>query len=142
MTISIIDPHSPQYQQVWELREAVLRKPLGRSLKNEDLSRDLTDTIFGAEEQDTVVGCVILHHTPEGHAQLRAMAVYDHLQGKGVGAALVKAFEQHAKEKGYSKIILHARAYALGFYQKLGYTAYGDEFTEVGIPHYMMEKEL
>ena len=31
---------------------------------------------------------------------------------------------------------------AVGFYEKMGYVAKGDEFTEVSIPHYEMEKRL
>jgi hypothetical protein len=37
---------------------------------------------------------------------------------------------------------MHARVNALGFYKKLGYTTFGNEFTEVTLPHFMMEKKL
>jgi predicted GNAT family N-acyltransferase len=37
---------------------------------------------------------------------------------------------------------MHARKTALGFYEKLGYRVAGDEFIEVTIPHYVMEKDL
>jgi hypothetical protein len=37
---------------------------------------------------------------------------------------------------------MHARKTALGFYEKLGYSRQGEEFTEVTIPHYIMEKAL
>jgi predicted GNAT family N-acyltransferase len=37
---------------------------------------------------------------------------------------------------------MHARKTAMGFYEKLGYEKIGDEFTEVTIPHYKMEKRL
>ena len=138
--ISQIDSKSPQFRQVWDLREAVLRKHLGRSLKDDDLSRDYIDTIFVAEHNDKVIGCVFLHHLDEKQLQLRAMAVYDEWQGKGVGRLLVQAGEKFAVQKNYDKIILHARKVATGFYAGMGYTISSDEFTEVGIPHFMMEK--
>jgi predicted GNAT family N-acyltransferase len=37
---------------------------------------------------------------------------------------------------------MHARKTALGFYEKLGYKAQGEEFEEVTIAHYVMEKAL
>ena len=142
IVVSHITSTSPKYQQVWDLREEILRKPLGLSLKNEDLSRDHSDTIFIAEHNNKVIGCLKLHHIDDGQVQLRAMAVYNEWQGKGIGRKLVTAAEAYAIQKGYPKMILHARKVALGFYRSLGYTAYGDEFTEVGIPHLMMEKTL
>lgn len=116
--------------------------PLGLSLKNEDLSRDNTNEIFIARHNGKVIGCVFLQPLAGTEAQLRAMAVYPEWQGKGVGALLVKALEEYAAANGYNKIVLHARKVALGFYKSLGYIQYGNEFTEVGIPHYMMEKVL
>jgi len=139
--ISQIDHTAQQYRQVWELREEVLRKPIGLSLKNEDLSRDKEDAIFIAEHNGKVIGCVMGRHTAEG-LQLRQMAVYDEWQGKGIGRMLVLAAEAYAMQKGYARILLHARKLAVGFYSGMGYTTYGDEFSEVGIAHFMMEKLL
>ena len=140
--ISAITSASEKYPQVFRLRDEILRKPLGMSLVNDDLSRDHTDTIFIAEHNEEVIGCVLLHHLSAEEAQLRAMAVYDKWQGQVVGRMLVEALENFSSEKGYSKIILHARKVVLGFYSGMGYSVTGDEFTEVGIPHYMMEKSL
>ena len=142
IVVKQISASSPEYRQVWDLREEILRKPLGLSLKNEDLSRDYTDAIFVAISNGNVIGCVLMHHLNSNELQLRAMAVYNEWQGKGVGSLLVKAGEAYAAEEGYGKIVLHARKVAMGFYTSLGYTAFGDQFTEVGIPHYMMEKSL
>jgi GNAT superfamily N-acetyltransferase len=140
ITITQINASAPEFSQLWDLREEVLRKPLGRSLKDDDLSRDYTDVIFIAKDNSRVIGCVLLHHLDPGTAQLRAMAVYPGYQGKNIGRQLVQAFEQYAWKAGYNKIILHARKVALGFYAAMGYSVTSDEFIEVGIPHYMMEK--
>jgi predicted N-acetyltransferase YhbS len=142
IAIFTVNSTSPQFQQVWDLREEVLRKPLGMSLKNDDTSRDFIDTIFVAEYNGKVIGCVFFHHIDAATVQLRQMAVDPQWQGKGIGRLLVKAGEQYAREKGYQKIMLHARKYAAAFYTVMDYQVVGDEFTEVGIPHFMMEKEL
>ncbi len=140
--ISNIRYSSPKYKGVWDLREEVLRRPLGLSLKNDDLSRDHHDDIFIAESNNKVIACLLLHQLEDNCVQLRAMAVYDEWQGKGIGKLLVQSAEKFCRESGYRKIILHARKVALGFYSGMGYTVCSDEFVEVGIPHFIMEKEL
>ncbi len=142
IVISHIQHTAPQYQQVMELRDEILRKPLGLSIKNDDNSRDLIDTIFIAEYNGKVIGCLLVHPLEDSKVQLRAMAVYNEWQGQSIGKRLVLAAEAYIIEQAYSCIILHARKVALGFYLGLGYTIAGDEFTEVGIPHFMMEKSL
>jgi N-acetylglutamate synthase-like GNAT family acetyltransferase len=141
ISISRINYSSPRYQEVWDLREEILRKPLGLSLKNDDMSRDLVDDIFFAENNGTIIGCLLMHRLNDDEVQLRAMAVYNEWQGKGIGRLLVEAAERFAWKKGYKTVVLHARKVAMGFYESMDYTVVGDEFVEVGIPHYHMEKQ-
>jgi ribosomal protein S18 acetylase RimI-like enzyme len=70
------------------------------------------------------------------------MAVTSGLQGKGIGRVLLNFAENVARDKGYRKMTMHARKNALGFYEKLGYKVVGDEFIEVTLPHFAMEKDL
>lgn len=144
MNISVVEINtsSPEYKEVFDLREEILRKPIGLSLHNEDLSRDHTDIILAGRHEGRVVACLMLHNLGDGVLQLRQMAVYPEYQGRGAGRALVKAAEELARERGYTKMILHARKTALGFYASMHYTMHGEEFMEVGIPHYHMEKAL
>jgi len=142
ISITHITSKDARYQGVWELREEVLRRPLGMSLKNEDLSKDHEDIIFIAENGAELIGCLMLHEPDKDVVQFRQMAVYDAWQGKGIGRQLMLAAEQYCTQKGYKKIILHARKVAMGFYRSLGYAIIGNEFIEVGIVHYIMEKSL
>jgi predicted GNAT family N-acyltransferase len=50
--------------------------------------------------------------------------------------------ENLARDRGMKKLVMHARKTAVGFYEKLGYKVTGEEFEEVTIPHYEMEKVL
>ena len=132
----------PEYEQVWQIREDVLRKPLGLSLKDEDLSEDADDHILAAFDGDKIVGCVILHAKENGVMKLRQMAVHRAVQGSGIGTIIVKAAEAAALKYGFKKMDMHARMVAVDFYKKLGYIITSDVFTEVGIPHVVMEKNL
>jgi predicted GNAT family N-acyltransferase len=55
---------------------------------------------------------------------------------------MVKFSEQYAQEHGYSKIYMHARETAVGFYLKLGYEIEGEPFEEVTIAHRSMLKNI
>ncbi len=74
--------------------------------------------------------------------RLRQMAVLNDLQGKGIGRALMNFAENLARDRGYKIVRMHARNNAVGFYEKMGYKVKGDQFIEITIPHYVMEKEL
>lgn len=63
-------------------------------------------------------------------------------RGLGVGAALVRAIEDAARELGLAAVDLHAQTHALGFYERLGYVAYGPEFPDAGIAHRAMRRTV
>lgn len=130
------------YQQVYDLREAILRQPIGLSLADEDLSQDEKDIILAAFSGDSIIGCLMLQHKDAETIKFRQMAVSEGMQGKGIGYMLMNAGEKLSKEQGYTKIVLHAREVANGFYLKSGYRITSELYEEVGIPHYTMEKNI
>ncbi|MEU1125473.1 GNAT family N-acetyltransferase [Streptomyces sp. NPDC005899] len=73
---------------------------------------------------------------------LGRLAVTRGARGLGVGAALVRAIEREARTLGLTGVDLHAQTHALGFYERLGYVAYGPEFPDAGIPHRAMRRAL
>ncbi|MFJ9148946.1 GNAT family N-acetyltransferase [Streptomyces sp. NPDC102270] len=73
---------------------------------------------------------------------LGRLAVTREARGLGVGAALVRAVEEAARARGLIAVDLHAQTHALGFYERLGYVAYGPEFPDAGIPHRAMRRVL
>ncbi|MGN9792777.1 GNAT family N-acetyltransferase [Streptomyces sp. OZ13] len=73
---------------------------------------------------------------------LGRLAVSKAARGLGVGVALVRAIEEAARTRGLAAVDLHAQTHALGFYERLGYAAYGSEFLDAGIPHLAMRRAL
>lgn len=59
-----------------------------------------------------------------------------------MGVALVRAIEDESRERGLTAVDLHAQTHALGFYERLGYVAYGPEFPDAGIPHRAMRRAV
>lgn len=132
----------PAYSQEYDLRNLVLRHPLGLDLKNEDLSRDKTDIHLGVFDGEKLVASLILHPMEGGIVQMRQVCTHPDRQGEGLGKMLVEAAEQLAKEEGFRQMVLHGRQTAAGFYRKLGYLTDEVVFTELGIPHISFSKLL
>lgn len=142
MALKQIDHGSKEYQQMLNLRNEILRQPLGLSFTEEELAREKDDILIGAFDDDEMLACCLMTKVDNKCLRLRQMAVQNNLQGKGIGASMMNFAEIVARDKGYKKLIMHARKTVLGFYEKLGYKPVGEEFIEVTIPHYVMEKNL
>ncbi len=142
MAIKIIDHGSKEYEQMVELRYNMLRKPLGLSFSDEELAREKDDILICCFDDKKLEGCCLLTEEAPQIYRLRQMAVVSGLQGKGIGRVLMQFAENISRDRGYNKIMMHARKTAIPFYEKLGYTVTGEEFTEVKLPHYCMEKAL
>lgn len=142
MPIKQIDHGTKEYKQMLDLRNEILRKPLGLSFHHEELDREKDDILIGAFEEDKMLGCCLLTKIDNKTVRLRQMAVQNNLQGKGIGATMMNFAENVARDAGYKHMIMHARNTAVGFYEKLGYKVTGKEFIEITIPHMVMEKKL
>jgi predicted GNAT family N-acyltransferase len=137
-----ITPNDPEYAAEKKLRNRVLRNPLGLELSAADL-RDENEQVHvvGMDEQGQVIACVLVAF-PEGSAKIRQLAVDEAWHGRRLGTELMRRAEDVVKERGLQRVMLHARVTARRFFEKLGYTAISDVFTEVGIPHVKMGKDL
>ena len=137
-----IDFGSEDFSRECGIRDEVLRKPLGLSLSDEDLTSEISQLHFGLFVADDLIACVIASPISSTEAKVRQMAVSPPSQGRGYGRLILERLEAELATKGYTRFWLHARVVMLGFYEKLGYRRLGPEFVEVGIPHVKMEKCL
>ena len=134
---------SDDFRRECELRQAVLRAPLGLSLYNEDLEPERQQFHFGLFGDDgELLACVIAAPLSPTKVRIRQMAVGREHQGKGCGRRIIQEMENLLAHRGFIHLTMHARMTAVGFYTKLGYTRMGPEFREMGIPHVSMEKRL
>jgi predicted GNAT family N-acyltransferase len=142
MPIKQIDHGTREYQQMVELRYEILRRPLNLTFEKEDLEKEKNDILIGAFEEEKILGCCLLSKIDKNAVRLRQMAVQNNLQGKGIGASMMRFAENVARDAGFKTILMHARKTAIGFYERLGYQISGDEFQEISIPHFVMIKPL
>ena len=142
MALKLIDYGTKEYQQMVNMRNEILRKPLGLNFSTDELENEKDEILIGAFEDEKMLGCCMLIKMNSKTVRLRQMAVMNNLRGKGIGRALMNFAENIARDLGYRTITMHARKTAIGFYEKLGYAVVGEEFFEVTIPHFEMQKEL
>ena len=142
MALKQIDHGTREYIQMIELREMVLRRPLGLTFSHQDLEAEKDDILIACTDDDEMLGCCILTKIDNETVRLRQMAVPDKLHGKGIGASIIYFAESLAKDKGYRCMTMHSRDSAIGFYEKFGFTIKGNQFIEVNLPHHIMEKKL
>ena len=137
-----VEHDSPAYRATVDLRNLILRKPLGLVWSAEDLEEERHCRHLACFYGEQLVGCLFLQPLADGDVRMRQLAVVSELQGQGIGKALVEQSEVLAQRLGFRRMILHARETAVPFYEKMGYSRLGDRFEEVTIPHWAMEKRL
>ncbi len=133
-----------EYARILELRDGVLRRPLGLSLFEEDLSGEKDCRHIAALRGEQVAGTMQLLPAPDrpGAMRMRQVAVAEDCRGQGLGRKMLDFAAKLAVWEGFSAITVHARETAAGFYRKTGFVQTGPGFLEVGIPHLPIELTL
>jgi GNAT superfamily N-acetyltransferase len=141
LTFSILSHGSPQYHQAVALREALLRRPLGKTFTPQELDWEKDHVQVAGLVDHKVVATAILE--PQGQVfKMRRVAVQGDLQGLGLGSKLLDFCEQYARSQQVHAIWAYARVVVLGFYEKNGYPVVGQVFDYEGIPHVRVQKNL
>ena len=142
MTFREFNLGTKEYEQALHLREAVLRVPLGLTLTDGELADEPNCCHLGGFDRERLVAVLLLRPLDEETVKMRQVAVHPEFQNLGMGSRLVAFAESFAKERGFTKMVAHARGTAVDFYRKAGYTAVGEDFLEQTIPHRLVAKEL
>ena len=77
-----------------------------------------------------------------GLAKIGRVAVLKEARGRGLGLMLMQFVLEEARKRGFTEAVLDSQTYAIPFYERLGFTAEGDEFEDAGIPHFLMRRKL
>jgi GNAT superfamily N-acetyltransferase len=138
---------APKTEKEWEayydLRYEVLRKPLGKPIGSERNEGDAIGIHFALFDNDVIRAIARLDPIDKNTCQVRFVAVSSEMQGKGYGKLIMLRVEAEGRKEGYSKLILHARDYAVEFYKKLDYKLIGESYKLFDIlQHYLMEKNF
>ena len=128
-----------EYTAMLDLRERILRKPLGLVVTDAEKQMDEGDYLLGAFDGDKLLGCLILQKKDDGSVKMRQVAVCDTAQGRGIGRAMLQAAYGVLHGWGVTKLYCHARGTAVDFYRQNGWNVTSDTFLEQNIPHCRMD---
>lgn len=78
----------------------------------------------------------------DGAGKVERVAVLASERGRGIGADIMREIHAIAAGYGVRVLKLNAQLPVLGFYEQLGYVAYGRVFLDAGIEHRAMRCEL
>lgn len=125
-----------------DLRRQVFMQEQNVSEEEERDGRDHAAHHILARFEGRPIGCARIL-VDKDTAKIGRVCVLSDQRGKGFGEALMQACLVHVKSiPDVTRAILGAQTHALGFYENLGFRAYGEEFLDAGIPHRMMERPL
>jgi phosphoribosylformimino-5-aminoimidazole carboxamide ribotide isomerase len=123
----------------WRLRQQVLYP--AQKLYEMELDEDNQGMHFGAFTDEALVGIISLFQQGTSF-QFRKLAVIPDFQKMGIGNSLLNRVEEYAQSEGGSKTWCNARASAIGFYIKAGFSHTGKLFSKNGFDYEILEKDI
>lgn len=114
----LITPFGINEQPPWDL--LLLADP-SRELVSAYLKNSFC---YCAKMDDSIIGIIVLQPRDSETAEIMNLAVHPHMQGKGIGQALMKQGIEAARSKGYKTLEIGTGNSSIGqlaLYQKTGF---------------------
>lgn len=140
MTNEIITPAPPGsdlYVLALRLRREVFVHEQQVPAELEYDQHDLTARHFVSLVDGDVVATLRVISLPE-HEKISRFAVHRAFRGRGVGRRLLEHVIATLASEDRTRLYLEAQVDAIGFYERLGFTAYGEVYQDAGIDHRRM----
>ncbi len=140
-TITIVQTPAER-EACYDIRKAVFVQEQAVPLELEMDEYDDVATHFllrDAEQTPLATARLLDKH---GLAKIGRVAVIKEARGQGLGLLLMQFVLDEARRHGFTEAVLDSQTYAIPFYERLGFTAEGEEFDDAGIPHFLMRRRL
>ncbi len=124
-----------------EIREEVFMKEQGFVNEFDDIDSIATHLVLFWEGQPAGV-CRFFPTKEPGVWDFGRLAVRKAYRDKHLGSLLVQEAERQIRDQGGAKLALMAQIRVQKFYEKNGYTPFGEPCDDEGCPHIWMEKLL
>lgn len=126
-----------------EIREHVFVREQGFQYEFDEIDRSAVHMVVYENGAPVATGRVFPKEGEEGTWILGRIAVEKANRGKRLGAFVISRLEEYVKEKERPVCFeLSAQIQARGFYEKQGYTVFGEEHMEEFCPHVGMRKAV
>ncbi|MFP5080351.1 GNAT family N-acetyltransferase [Pedobacter sp. JCM 36344] len=139
MSANQVQIEQVRYELTWRIRHEVMYPNLPfEAIK---LPSDPDGIHFGLYANDQLTSVVSIFN--EGSIyQFRKFATLDPFQSKGYGSMLLSYIIAYIRQDGGNKLWCNARLSAIKFYERFGFSPFGEPFSEHGIDFVIMELQL
>lgn len=127
--------------EAFEIRKQVFQIEQGVSAEEEFDSLDDLSVhvlVFALGESQRAVATGRVYYDSQNY-RIGRVAVLKNERGKKYGDFVVRMLANKAFLSGAKEIYIDAQVAAIPFYEKIGFTSFGDEFIEAGIQHISMK---
>lgn len=103
---------------------------------------DQTAWHLSVEESGRPIAAARLYQAADASFHCGRICILPQYRGGGLGVAIMEELGRKAVELGGSSLFLSAQCRVKGFYEKCGYTAFGEEYLDEYCPHVSMKRDL
>jgi predicted GNAT family N-acyltransferase len=130
------------FEAILEIRRLVFREEQGLAQNSLVDPDDIASIHAMAIESGRVVsaGRLTPPNARRPEAGIAWVATRRQDRGRGFGGMVMRALLDAADERGFPVVTLTAQVHAIGFYEDLGFVAYGKRFDLGGVEHQQMER--
>ena len=128
--------------EIDRIRTAVFQQEQGIASDLEFDGLDENATHLLAYLNDRAVATARMRAIAPAIVKIERLAVLSAYRQQGIGKRLMQATLAFATKQGYKSATVHAQAYIAPLYLGLGFEPVGERFSEAGIEHVKMIKQL
>ena len=127
---------------IQDIRTKVFQQEQGVAAELEFDGKDAEATHFLAYLDNEAVGTVRIREIDAKTTKIERLAVLPQVRKQGIGKQLMFAALDAIALANKTTVIVHAQEYIVPLYQQLGFAIVGEKFSEAGINHVKMVKQL
>lgn len=137
----VIAQSQEDIEKCYEIRQTVFVQEQGYAteLDVDQFDKQATQYLVELDGQRVATARVFQHN---GEFSIGRICILKEYRKLGLGRVIMSFGEQIIKKQGGKKIEISAQIHAIPFYEKCGYTAYGEITFEEEKPHKSMTKTL
>jgi predicted GNAT family N-acyltransferase len=141
MEIKIVS-YQAEMAVIKNIRTKVFQEEQGVAAELEFDGLDETAIHLLAYLNEEAVGTARIREINANTVKIERLAVLSVARKQGIGRELMIAALKAIAQQKKLLVIVHAQAYIAPLYQQLGFEMVGEKFSEAGIPHVKMIKQL
>lgn len=141
--VVMLTPYADKARDIFLIRQQVFHIEQKIDPAVDMDGEDNAATHFIAYWQQQPVGIARVRAYGDGtQAKIERVAVLQDFRGRGIGSAIATTILTHVQQQGFASALLYAQDQSISFYEKFGFQRQGEPFSQAGIPHIAMVKNL